>query len=77
MIVPILLGRVGTPVVGARCGVVVVMLGRLLVVAILRPALRVEGRWAHSGQRKRDDDQSKRLPTVLTNARCPLYIYKG
>jgi hypothetical protein len=77
MIVPVLDGRVGAPVVGARRALIVVvlgvvMLGRHLIVMLVGSVLRVERRWAYSGQRKRHDGQSKRLPKVMAHG-CYLF----
>jgi hypothetical protein len=61
MIVTILNRRVGTMLVTllvmVRLGMIVAMFGRVIVVVIIMPILRVYGRWADSGQRKCNDGQ--------------------
>jgi hypothetical protein len=56
VIVTKLHGRIGPSVVTARCAVVITVLGGLLVVAIIRPILRVQCTWAQSRERERDDN---------------------
>jgi small-conductance mechanosensitive channel len=59
-----------------RCGVLIIamLIGHLIVmlVPIVMPLLRMQGRWHHSSQREREYGENEWLEEVVTHERYPL-----